>query len=244
MLSINASKRCDEYMSVYAQTNVEIYDSRVAPRPTGEVGARWVVCDGTTVTANAFMNNVMDNGEAVLQDIYRYGGNIGVESQLTRFWQAGANFRCAYYSDINLLTEFYAHTDFLTSLPPEQLKFVARLDYLNYSQGTVFGPGDSLFGAVHPYFAPSAYTFIEGRVEYTHWLSRDYFTYSNQCYISLQYGLGFDSSAFVYNDFKAILNWDIKSWLSVGVTAEAQVSAVYDMEQLSGFLVVRWPRRP
>ena len=78
-------------------------------------------------------------------------------------------------------------------------------------------------------------------MEYTHWPSRDYFTYANQCYVSLQYGLGVDNTGIIYNDFRAILNWDVRPWLSVGVDAEAQISQVYNMQQMSAFMVLRWP---
>jgi hypothetical protein len=81
-------------------------------------------------------------------------------------------------------------------------------------------------------------------VEYTHWFSRDFFTYSNQCYVSLQYGLGFDNNAFIYNDFRAIFNWDVKPWLSVGIEAEAQVARVYNMQQAFGYVAIRLPCRP
>jgi hypothetical protein len=142
------------------------------------------------------------------------------------------------------MSEIYAHTDVLACLPPDQLKFVARLDYLTYDHQTIFGPGGSIFGSIHPYFAPAGYTFCEGRMEYTHWFSRDFFTYSNQCYLSLQYGLGIDSNAVVYNDLRAIFNWDCKAWLSVGIEGEAQISQVYNMQQLFGYVVIRLPCRP
>jgi tetratricopeptide (TPR) repeat protein len=244
VLTFNASKRVDDHLLLYELGNVEDYQNRISTRPTYEVGARWVVLDGTTVTANTFLNNVVENGESVQQDIFRTGGNLGVESQLTRFWLAGGNYRFAYYSDINRMSEIYLHTDVLATLAPNQLKFVARLDYLTFDHQTIFGPDGSIVGSVHPYFAPAGYTFYEGRVEYTHWLSRDYFIYSDQCYVSLQYGLGFDNNAVVYNDLRGIVNWDVKPWLSLGIDAEAQISQVYNMQQLAGYVVVRLPCRP
>ncbi len=239
--TLNISKRVDDHLLLYELGNIEDYQNRISTRPTYEIGARWVVCDGTTVTANTFLNNVVENGESVQQDIYRVGGNLLVDSQLTRFWSAGGNYRFAYYADVNRLSEIYAHTDVLATLPPNQLKFVARLDYLTYDHQTVFGPDGSIVGSIHPYFAPAGYTFCEGRVEYTHWFSRDFFTYSNQCYLSLQYGLGFDNNAIVYNDLRGILNWDVKPWLSLGIEAEAQISQVYNNQQLFGYLVLRLP---
>jgi tetratricopeptide (TPR) repeat protein len=244
MVTLNASKRVDDHLLLYELGNVETYQNRIATRPTYEIGARWVVIDGTTVTANTFLNNVVENGESVQQDIFRAGANLGVESQLTRFWQVGGNYRFAYYSDVNRLSEIYLHSDVLACLPPNQLKFVARLDYLTYDHQTVFGPDGSIVGSIHPYFAPAGYTYCEGRVEYTHWLSRDFFTYSNQCYVSVQYGLGFDNNANIYNNLRGILNWDVKPWLSLGVEAEAQIAQVYNMQQAFGYLVVRLPGRP
>jgi tetratricopeptide (TPR) repeat protein len=244
MFTLNASKRVDDHLLLYELGNIENYADRISTRPTYEIGARCVVLDGMTVIANTFLNNVIENGESVQQDIYRVGANLGVEAQLTRFWLAGGNYRFAYYSDINRMSELSAHTDVLACLPPEQLKFVARVDYLTYNHQTVFGPDGSIVGSIHPYFAPAGYTFAEGRVEYTHWFSRDYFNYSNQCYVSLQYGLGFDNNAVVYNDFRGILNWDVTPCLSLGIEAEAQVSQVYNMQQAFAYLIWRLPGRP
>jgi hypothetical protein len=129
-------------------------------------------------------------------------------------------------------------------MPPEQLKFVASLDYLTYEHQTIFGPDGTVAGSIHPYFAPAGYAYAEGRVEFTHWLSRDYFVYSNQCYVSFQYGLGFDNNANIYNNPRVILNWDVKSWLTLGLRADAQISQVYNMQQLFGYAVVRLPCRP
>ena len=68
--------------------------------------------------------------------------------------------------------------------------------------------------------------------------------YSNQCYLSLQYGLAFDNHAFIYNNLHAVLNWDVKPWLSVGFRADAQLAEVYTMQQLFAYLVWRLPSRP
>ena len=69
-------------------TNV---DAVTRPFPPGNVtpGRRWNVhvrapalddqlraIDGTTLTANTFLNNVVENGESVQQDIFRVGGEI------------------------------------------------------------------------------------------------------------------------------------------------------------------------
>jgi hypothetical protein len=243
-LILNASKRLDDHLLLYGLCSIEDYANRISTRPVYELGVRWIVADGTTITANTFLNNVIENGESVQQDIYRTGGNLGVESQLTRFWQVGGLYRFAYYSDVNRMSEIFAHTDLVACLPPNQLKFVASLDYLTYNRQTVFGPDGSIVGSLHPYFAPAGYTYAEGRVEYTHWLSRDYFVYANQCYVSLQYALGVDNNANIYNNLRAIVNWDCKPWLSLGLQAQAQIAQVYNNQQLFGYVVMRLPCRP
>jgi tetratricopeptide (TPR) repeat protein len=242
-LILNASKRVNDHLLLYGLCNIEDYASRIETRPTYDLGARWIVCDGTTVTANTFLNNVVENGESVQQDIFRVGGSLGVESRLNRFWSAGGLYRFAYYSDVNRMSELFAHTDVLCCLPPNQLKFVASLDYLTYNHPTILGPGDVIFGAIHPYFSPADYAYAEGRVEFTHWFSRDYFVYADQCWVSLQDGLGVDNSAFVYNNFRGILNWDIRPWLSLGVQGVVQIAQVYNMQQASAYLIWRFPCR-
>jgi hypothetical protein len=96
---------------------------------------------------------------------------------------------------------------------------------------------------LHPYFAPAGFTYYEGRVEWTQWLSRDYFVYSNQCWYSLRYGLGFDDNLIPYNHLQAVLNWDVKPWLSVGLDGEVMISSVYNMQQAMGYVLVRCPKR-
>ena len=78
---------------------------------------------------------------------------------------------------------------------------------------------------VHPYFAPDCYASGELRVEWWHWLSRDYFVHSNQCWYSLQYGIATDSNLITYHDLRAIFNYDVNSCLSVGA----------DVRRLSGW---------
>jgi tetratricopeptide (TPR) repeat protein len=243
-LVLNAAKRADDRLLFYGLVNIEEYANRISTRPTYDIGTRWVVCDGTTLTASTFLNNVIENGESVQQNIYRYGFFLGSESWLNRFWTAGGYYRFTYYSDINVFSEIFANTAVVATLPPNLLKFVTLIDYWTYTKQTVFGPDGSIVGALHPYFAPAGFTYIEGRAEYTHWFSRDYFVYSNQCYLTLQYGLAFDNTAHIYDNLHAILNWDVKPWLSTGFRADAQLATVYKMEQIFAYLVFRMPSRP
>jgi hypothetical protein len=57
----------------------------------------------------------------------------------------------------------------------------------------------------------------------------------------LQYALGFDNNLNTYNNLRAILNWDARPWLSLGLQGEAQIASVYNMQQVFGYLVWRFP---
>lgn len=244
-LTLGASKRCGDTVLLYGLTNVEQYANRIDTRPTFDIGANWEVCDGYKLSASGFLNNVVENGESIQQDIYRGGINVGADATINRLWHAAANYRLAYYSDVNRMNELYLVTDFTLSLPPCKLKLVFDLDYLTYSQQTVFVNNNPnfIYGALHPYFAPAGYTYYEGRIEWTQWLSRDYFVYSNQCWYSLQYALGFDDNLVPYNSVRGIFNWDPKPWLSVGLEGQAMLSSVYKMQQAMGYVVMRFPCR-
>ena len=244
-LTLGASKQFGPTALIYGVTNIEDYESRVAARPTFDFGGNWQFCDGYKVGLSAFLNNVMENGESAQQDIFRGGVNLSFDGQLSRFWHIGANYRVAYYSDQNRLDELYGVTDVLLSMAPCQVKLLFSVDYLTYTNQTVF-PGNNpvdLAGAIHPYFAPAGYTYAEGRIEWTQWLSRDYFVYSNQTWCSLQAALGFDDNAVPYTSVRAILNWDIKPSLSVGAEASAKLATVYKEEHANAYLVWRFPSR-
>ena len=108
-----------------------------------------------------------------------------------------------------------------------------------------FAPGpdpfDPIRGSAHPYFSPSAFVYYEARAEWYHWISRDYFTYSNDCWYSLQYAIGWDSNFANYHTVRGILNFDLRSWLSVGAEARAQWSSVYEYQAANAYVVLRWP---
>jgi tetratricopeptide (TPR) repeat protein len=241
MITFAGAHRYDYNLQIYGIGNIEQYQDRISTRLTYDAGAQYFPCDGWKVQASTFLNNVLENGESIQQNIYRAGFNLGTDNVFSRYWQAGGNYRFAYYSDINRLSEFYLYNDTSVTLPPTQLKFVLSLDYMTFNQQTVFLIPDSSVGAIHPYFAPAGFMYYEGRAEWFHWLSRDYFVYANQCWYSLQYALGFDSNLQTYNNFRVILNADIKPWFSVGVQAEAMISDVYNMQQVYLYGVYRFP---
>src|SRR5262249_51942411 len=137
----------------------------------------------------------LENAESIRQNIHRVGLNAEANFYPAREWDFGGNYRLAYYSDANLLNELYLYSEVFLTFPPRQLKLVADIDIEGFAHSTVFPTSnhDILFGVIHPYFSPKSFAFYEGRIEWTQWLSRDFFVHSNQCYYSLQYALGWDS---------------------------------------------------
>ncbi len=228
----------------YGQLNVEEYERNIRTRPTFDVGAYYYWNDWITYRAGGYLENVIENGEAMRQDIHRGGVYLGADLKPTRLWALGGQWRYAHYSDHNDLNYFDLYNELSLTLPPKQLKLVQKMYFWGYREGTTFPttpPQDNfIFGATHPYFAPNAFTQVEFRVEWWHWLSRDYFVHSNQCWYSLQYGIAADNQLVTYHNLKGVLNYDVCTWLTVGAEAAAQLSSVYNMYSAMGFLQIRF----
>jgi hypothetical protein len=112
---------------------------------------------------------------------------------------------------------------------------------LHYRDQSVF-PEPSheiLFGMLHPYFAPNFYA--EARLEWKHWISRDYFAHSNQCGYSLEYGVGWDNSFNMYNRARVTGNFDVRPWLTLSADAQVIGSPVYREAQAMGYVTIRLP---
>jgi len=236
-------KCCDNRLFLYGQANLEQYESGIDDRVTFDVGANYDVSDLLRLRVNGFLENVLENGESIQQEIFRYGTLVGADIRATRYWNLTAEYRYAHYSDHNDLEEMFLSTDYSITLPPKQLKLVGTVLYQSFSEQTVFADPtqSSLVGTLHPYFAPASFTYYEGRLEWYHWLSRDYFTYSNQCWYSLQYGMGWDDSFQFYQDVRALAQADLKPWLTVGAYTQGLFSRVYDSVSAGAYLIIRFP---
>ena len=190
---------------------------------------------------------MLENGESIRQNIYRYGVYAGADFNPTRTWAFGGEYRYGHYSDKNDMNQFNLYNEVSLTLPPKQLKFVQQLYFQGFAQQTVFNqnPPDphNLRGTIHPYFSPKDYANLEFRIEYWEWLSRDYFVHSNQCWYSLQYGIAGDNNSNVYHDLRALVNYDVCSWLSVGATTQAYLSNVYRSYSAMGYLQIRFLTR-
>ncbi len=233
---------CDPLL-LDARLNFEDYPDRLKDRPTFRAGGDYDFNDLVHAGAHAFLENVVENRETLRQDIFRYGAEVSASVRPTRIWDFGGTARVAGYSDENTLGELYLVNNVLLSFPPEQLKVVLDADFETFAQQTVFpGPNhNDLHGVIHPYFSPRGFAYYEARIEWTQWLSRDYFIHSNQCWYSLQYALGADTSLATYNNFRVLANFDVKPWLTVGAEGVQILSDVYRVTQADAYVVVRFP---
>jgi hypothetical protein len=234
----------DNRLLTWAQVNLEIWQRYFSTRPTFDIGYQYDHNDVFRTRSGVFLENVADCGESMRQDIYRYGAYCGLDVRPTRTWAFGGNGSYVHYSDSNDAFFGSLFNEVSLSLPPKQLKLVERVNVEAFREGTIFptNPPDPnfLFGAVHPYFAPDFFASFECRVEWYHWLSRDTYVHSNQCWYSLQYGISTDLNMVVYHNLRAILNYDISSCCSIGAEASTQQSAPYRMWAAMAYLQIRF----
>jgi len=243
IFSVRLQHKCDERLLLYGQLNYEEFPSRLHDRFTFEAGGLYDCGDLVQLWSRAFLANVVENGESLRQDIHRVGADFGGDVRPTRYWEFGGTGQLAYYSDVNTMGELYLFNNVLLTMPPCQLKFVVDADLQAFQHSTVFPTPDHevLRGTLYPYFSPNAFAYYEARIEWTQWLSRDYFVHSNQCYFSLQYANGWDSNFVNYNSVRALGHFDVRPWLSIGADAQGTVSDAYKFAAADLYLIVRLP---
>ena len=168
---------------------------------------------------------------------------LGADYQHSRSWRATGTYTVGHYSDNNDYHDLYLTSEHTLHFAPKQLKAVFSADIYGYREQPILPTADpmNLFGTVHPYFAPNIFAYTEARIEWTQWLSRDYFAHANQCWYSLQYGVGLDNDLNHYHSLRAMFQYDVKCWLSIGAEAKATLSDVYDMGFATAFVIFRLP---
>jgi tetratricopeptide (TPR) repeat protein len=248
IFTLAGSLKFDQWLLGFGTLNFEEYQDRLASKPTFDIGLQSDLGDYGHLRGSVFLENVVENSESLRQDVYRGGVQLGGDVTFTRFFSMLGNYRGAVYSDTNFLNELFLQANYLVSLPPRQLKLILNFQYLGYSEQSIFpfggilGP-DFIFGTVHPYFSPRAFSITTGYLEYKHYLGRDYFAHADTCYLIMRYGLGFDSSFVTYHDLEGAFNWDVSTRLSVGIDGRAYLSNVYNLGTLLAYMNIRFPVR-
>jgi tetratricopeptide (TPR) repeat protein len=243
---VRAQKKWDDdRLMTYGQLNLDQYaDGRgFNTRPTFDVGYWYDQNDILRTRGGLFLENVAENGESVRQDIFRYGLYCGADLHPTRTWELGGTYTYAHYSDDNDMHYGHLYNGVSLTLQPKQIKLVQTVDVWSFREQTAFPTALPVLqpGTVHPYFAPDIYAQWGVRVEWYHWLSRDTYVHSNQCWYSLQYGIVTDSNLVAFHDLRAIFNYDINSCLSIGADAHAFLGGdTYTQYTAMAFLQVRF----
>jgi tetratricopeptide (TPR) repeat protein len=242
---LRAQKKFDaNRLLLYGQLNVEDFRYGFDARPTFDAGFRYDNSDCTHTRGGLYLENVAENGEAIRQDIFRYGVYGGLDYTPSRFWTLGGLYRYAHYSDQNDASFFNIFSDLSLTLPPKQIKVVFDYWFWGFRESSIFPTNppnpNFVFGTVHPYFSPNAFSQLFARIEWWQWLSRDYIAHTNQCYYSVQYGVGFDDRGVIYHDVRGLLNYDCCSWLTVGAQTEALFSSAYKMVNAGAFMQIRF----
>jgi hypothetical protein len=139
--------------------------------------------------------------------------------------------------------ELFLFNNVLLTMAPCQLKFVLDADLQAFQHSTIFRSSDpnDIRGVSFPYFSPHAFAYYEARIEWTQWCSRDWFVHSNQCYYSLQYATGMDSNFVWYNSARALANYDVRPWLSIGADSHGTFSTAYKEASADLYLILRLP---
>ncbi len=105
-------KCCDGLLQLYGKINFETYPKQIVDRVTFDNGLRYGhlgledrvtfdnglrydFLDQLHGNASVFLNNVVENGESIRQDIYRYGGRLGLDAQPTRTWTMSGTYTFA-----------------------------------------------------------------------------------------------------------------------------------------------------
>lgn len=242
--SLRIQKKYWERLLLFGQINYENYNQKIVDRATYELGFRYYHDDCVQFRYRSFLEYYMQNSETVNQNTRWWGNTVGANFVLSRRWDIDTSYLFAYFSDVNYYNQFDLINYVILCFPPKQVKVVGLFELQTFSNQTIFRFPDNpeiIAGAIHPYFSPNIFAYYGGRLEFTHWLSRDFFAHSNQFYYSLHYSLVFDSNNNSYNIFRALFNYDIYSWLSVGADFSQTLSPVYTASTLGAFLTMRFP---
>jgi hypothetical protein len=160
---IGADWKPSDYTRLFTHMELARYDEGLATRPLFKFGAQRTTCADVSWQCTGFLENVLENGESIAQDIHRYGVTADVRRMLNWRWRVAGAYRWADYSDDNTLHEFSISSNYLHCYGGgrRQLRSLIDFNFSDYSEQSLFGPvpGD-LRGMIHPYFAPQSFGYL------------------------------------------------------------------------------------
>ncbi|WP_419193559.1 tetratricopeptide repeat protein [Kolteria novifilia] len=228
---------------LYGILNYEEYADRIEDRPTFDIGFNWRNCDFLQTGLSLYLENVVENGESLRQDIYRGGVRMWGNIKPLHRWDAGGMYDVGVYSDNNTRHGFNLYTNYLVCLPPRSLKLGLSVDFFGYTEQTIFGPDPNnvVLGAIHPYFSPSGYAWFTTLMEWKQWLSDEWYTGATETWYSLRLAPRVDTQTVFFADFGAVFHHDFSPALSFQMEAGLLGSRDYNVATSSFYLIYRSP---
>ncbi|MFN3150193.1 tetratricopeptide repeat protein [Bremerella sp.] len=229
--------RFHDCYTFFAEMDVQIFDEGFSSRPTFDIGLGMdTYCDGY-VEIGGFLENVVQNGESIQQDIFMGGGRLFGYCDLMPRWHAESRYRFIGYSDHNFRHDFYVHNRFRLNESPNQLNLLADYDFLSFDETSIFGPGPGIEGTIYPYFSPSGFSNASLGMEWKHHFSQYTFNGAPETWASLEYRGQWDSRGEFYNIASIKAYHDINGCLSTGAEYRLMRSGVYDSDTVYAYLV-------
>jgi len=242
MARMRAQKKINPQLLAFAELRVEEFQFGFSTRPLFDVGLQATILPNLTFKPTVFMENVVQNGGSIMQNIYRIGVNLESQYRANEWWTIDSLYRVADYSDDNLLNEFGFHNAFRVNLAPHQIRILADYDFLNFRDPRFGVPaGASILELTHPYFAPTGFSYATLGAEWKHWLTRDMFKGADQLWYLLYAGGRVDSQDEAYFLFRGSLQYDVNSRITVSVGTSLIRSSVYNNIDVGAQLVIRFP---
>jgi tetratricopeptide (TPR) repeat protein len=215
-------------MALFLDCEVQRYDRYVSTRPVFEAGVKLHTCNDLVLTVSGTMNNVLENGESMQQDIYRGGLRTDLVYWHNNYWENEAAYEFQGYSDNNTRQSAEFRSRLQMTPDPRRISLLADGYYWNFAQPSVFSPGPDPFdNMTHPYWTPMNYYMAGIGVEYKRWLSCDRFDGAQHCWVSFSAMKRWDCQQQNYTLYRGMMCWDITRRLSGHAAAEYTDGAPY-----------------
>ncbi len=202
-------------MLLYIDGEVQRYDRWVSTRPVYEAGVKLRSYNDVVWTIAGTMDNILENGESLQQDIYCGGVRTALNYMPCNYWETEATYAYQLYSDDNSRHAAEFRNRFQLTPDPRRLTLLADCFYWNFAEESVFSPGPDPFNdMLHPYWTPMNYVMGGVGLEWKQWLSCDRFDGAQHCWVSFSAVKRWDNQNQNYMVYRGMLNWDITRCLS------------------------------
>jgi tetratricopeptide (TPR) repeat protein len=227
-------------MLVFGQLDYETYDYGLEPRLNFDVGSRYRYLENAELRLHLQQENVVENRGSILDDVHRYGVEVGNHWQPLFPLEIDTFYRYWEYSDDNAAHEAGVRIGYKLTHGRHQFRWLTALDYMTYRDPAVFfGTGESEMVS-HPYFAPRNFLYLSGGLEYRRYLQCDTFKAANLHWFELYGGGGIDSEGSGYGVARGELVRDFSNRLSLSGYFRLTRSGVYDDTEAGSRLTFRF----